>query len=72
MDEAEIKKLTHDFLNSVSIVTNLSKSTVNLLDKMSDTYPMLDPQIESIKQAMELMQHEMSKTKNYFLLLAEQ
>lgn len=67
MDEVEIKKLTHDFLNSISIINSLSKSSNNCLDKIVEGIPGFDTKIELMKKAMLSIQHEACKIEQFFL-----
>lgn len=67
MNAEEKNKLKHDFMNSVVIIKNISKSASTFIDKISgNNVTITDNQLKLFKVSMSSIQQEISKIQNFF------
>lgn len=67
MNTEEKNKLKHDFMNSVVIIKNMSKSASTFIDKISsNNVTITDNQLKLFKVSMSSIQQEISKIQNFF------
>lgn len=67
MNAEEKNKLKHDFMNSVVIIKNMSKSASTFIDKISGkNVTITDNQLKLFKVSMSSIQQEISKIQNFF------